>query len=36
MTEARFIQIHTLHEYPQILWNHGDDGFNTRFVYGGT
>src|ERR1017187_791470 len=35
MTEARFLQIHTLHSYPGVLLNRDDTGQAKRLAYGG-
>ena len=35
MTEARFLQIHTLHSYSSVLLNRDDSGFAKRLPYGG-
>lgn len=35
MTEARFIQIHTLHSYSSVLLNRDDTGLAKRLPYGG-
>jgi len=35
MTEARFLQIHTLHSYPGVLLNRDDTGQAKRLPYGG-
>lgn len=35
MTEARFLQIHTLHSYSSVLLNRDDSGFAKRLPFGG-
>ena len=35
MTDARFVQIHTLHGYPAALLNRDDSGLAKRIPYGG-
>ena len=35
MTEARFLQIHSLHGYPAVLLNRDDSGLAKRIMYGG-
>jgi len=35
MTDARFVQIHTLHSYPAALLNRDDSGLAKRIPYGG-
>jgi CRISPR system Cascade subunit CasC len=35
MTEARFLQIHTLHSYSSVLLNRDDSGLAKRLPYGG-
>jgi CRISPR system Cascade subunit CasC len=35
MTDARFLQIHTLHSYPGALLNRDDTGQAKRLPYGG-
>ncbi len=35
MTDARFLQIHTLHSYPAALLNRDDSGLAKRMPYGG-
>ena len=35
MTDARFLQIHTLHSYPGVLLNRDDTGQAKRLPYGG-
>lgn len=36
MTDARFLQIHSLHGYAAVLLNRDDSGFAKRITYGGT
>lgn len=35
MTNARFLQIHSLHGYPAVLLNRDDSGLAKRMMYGG-
>ncbi len=35
MTDARFLQVHSLHGYPAVLLNRDDSGLAKRILYGG-